>query len=427
MTAAPNLTADEGAVSPLVVTTEIGTIGPSSADLLEATMAKARAEKADAILLIIDTPGGLLTSTRSMVQTILNSDIPVIAWVGPKGARAASAGSFITMAADVAVMAPATNIGAAHPISAGLPSDEGDAADHSKIKILNDTVALAESIATTRVRNIEMARSFVLSSTSITAEEALEHRVIDLIAASETELWSQLDTRTISRGNSRPFTLKGRNVSLMRTERTWRHRILDFISDPNVFYLLFLAGIIGLGFELTHPGGIFPGVAGAISLLLALIAMSTLPINSGGLGLIILGIVLLIAELFVPSFGTLGIGGMIAFFLGSTLLFEQGSGLSLSMWTIVPVLLGIVVIGGFVGTATVRALRSNVATGQQGLESWVGKTVQAHRDFMGSEGFVRIEGELWKAVAPAHSTIFTGDQLRITGANGLVLTVEKLS
>lgn len=416
----------ENPTGPTIVSTHIGIIGPSSADILEAAVSKAKKVNANAILIVLDTPGGLLTSTRQMVQTILNSEIPIIVWVGPKGARAASAGAFITMAADVAAMAPATNIGAAHPVTAGISADKPEAEDTAKTKILNDTIALAESIATARGRNIEMARSFVLASESITASDALEHNVIDVIASDEADLLKKINQRQIIRDGAQARTLVTEDVKILHLDRTLRQQVLEMISDPNVFYLLFLAGLIGLGFELTHPGSIFPGVFGAICLLLALIAMSMLPVNSGGLGLIVVGIVLLIAELFVPSFGALGIGGFIAFFLGSTLLFDKESGLSISIWTILPVMGGIALLGWFVALVTLRALKASVSTGSQGLTEWIGRSVTAHRDFVESNGYVRIDGELWKAVSRSTVPVRADDRLKVVAVNGLELTVEKL-
>lgn len=419
--------AEEASGTPVIVSAEIGIIGPSSKDILESIIARANAVNAKAILITLDTPGGQLTSTRQMVQMILNSSIPIIVWVGPSGARAASAGSFITMAADVAAMAPATNIGAAHPIAAGLTPTTNERDDTANKKILNDTIALAESIATIRGRNIEMARSFVLASDAITADDALANNVIDIIASNHFELLAKIHRRQIKRAQGDTVVLDTKNTSILHFQKNWRHKLLEIISDPNLFYLLFLAGIIGIGFELTHPGAIFPGVVGAICLLLAMTAMSILPVNYGGLGLILIGLALFVAELFVPSFGALGIGGFAAFFLGSMLLFDKESGLSISLWTILPTMLGIGFISAIIGGATIQALRSRVSTGQQGMVDRIGQTVLAHRDFIDGQGYVRLDGELWKAISPDKEKIFAGDRLMIKSIIGLEITIKKIN
>lgn len=412
-----------GASDQPVVVTKAGTISPASVDILRSAMELALEENAAALVIELDTPGGLLESTRKMVQEILNAPVPVIVWVGPNGARAASAGSFITMAAHVATMAHATNIGAAHPVGVGLPTgkDGGDSKT-AMDKALNDTLAMAESIATTRGRNVELARSFVLASESITAEEALSNKVIDVLADSLEQLLAAIDGRkvTLQSGEERTLDLKGARI--VWHEKTLRHRVLEIVSDPNIFYLLFLAGIIGIGFELTHPGVIFPGVAGAISLILALVAMSVLPVNYGGLGLLLAGIVMMIAELFVPSFGTLGIGGIIAFVLGSLLLFDPATGLSVSLWTILP---GVIAVAGtmlFIGLVTLRVLRSSVNSGKEGMAGLIGEVT---RDFIGNSGHVRVNGEIWTAELPPGETARVGDQVTVSRVDGLKLCVER--
>lgn len=408
---------------PTVVVTQLGTISPASADILESAMRLAKEKQAVALVIELDTPGGLLESTRRIVRDILNAPIPVIVWVGPNGARAASAGAFITMAAHVAAMARATNIGAAHPVGVGLPtSKDGGDGKVAMEKALKDTLAMAESIANTRGRNVELARSFVLASESITAEEALANKVIDLLADSVDELLDGIVERPVKMesGSTINLTLKGARI--VRHEKHLRHKILEVVSDPNIFYLLFLAGIIGLGFELTHPGVILPGVAGAICLLLALVAMSVLPINYGALGLLLSGLVMMIAELFVPSFGALGIGGIIAFILGSSLLFDPATGLAISIWTILPGALAVAGVLAFIGFVTLKAMRSRVMSGQ---EAMVGARAEVLRDFAGNTGQVRVNGEIWTAELPSGETALSGDRVVVKKVDGLKLFVSR--
>ena len=411
------------ATTPVVIVSEIGIIGPASTDILASSIKVALENQASAVVLILDTPGGLLESARSMVQQILNAPVPVIVWVGPKGARAASAGSFITMAAHVAAMVPATNIGAAHPIGVGFSGnkDGGDGKIAAE-KSLNDTLAMAEAIAKARGRNVELARSFVLASESITSEEALSNKVIDLMASSLDELLSSASGKTVTLESGKNITLELKGARIVHFEKNIRHRLLEIISDPNLFYLLFLAGIVGLGFELTHPGVILPGVAGAICMILALTSMSILPINFGGLLLLVVGIVMMVAEIYVPSFGSLGIGGLIAFILGSSLLIEPEYGMTISIWTIIPGAAAIAGFLAFIGLVAVKAMRSRVKSGSEGM---IGKQAEVIRDFTGTTGPVRIQGEIWTGEVPSGETAVAGESLKISRIEGLKLFLEK--
>lgn len=411
------------AATPVAIVSEIGIIGPASTDILASSIKAAAENQASAVVLILDTPGGLLESTRVMVQQILNAPVPVIVWVGPKGARAASAGSFITMAAHVAAMAPATNIGAAHPIGVGFPGnkDGGDGKIAAE-KSLNDTLAMAEAIARARGRNIELARSFVLASESITSEEALSNKVIDLMASSLDELLSSASGKSVTLESGKNVTLELKGARIVHFEKSIRHRLLEIISDPNLFYLLFLAGIIGLGFELTHPGVILPGVAGAICMILALTSMSILPINFGGLLLLVAGIAMMVAEIYVPSFGSLGVGGLIAFILGSSLLIEPEYGMTISIWTIIPGAAAIAGFLAFIGLVSLKAIRSRVKSGSEGM---IGQQVEVIRDFSGTTGQVRIQGEIWTGEVPPGKTAVAGESLKISRIEGLKLFLEK--
>lgn len=412
-----------------VVHVELGVIGAASLDILEAAMREAEHQGASALIVSLDTPGGLLESTRTMVRDILNAKIPVVVWVGPKGARAASAGAFITMAAHVAAMAPATNIGAAHPIGIGFGSRNGSQKDSDSSiameKTVQDTLAMVESIAKTRNRNVEMARSFVLASESITAEEAVTGKVIDFMAGSLDEVVKLSSGKSITMGDGAQLTLDLTDARLVHFKKSIRHRTLEVLANPDFFYLLFIAGLIGLGFELTHPGAVFPGVAGAICMLLAMIAMSTLPVDLGALGLMLAGVAMMVAELFLPSFGSLGVGGFAAFVIGSMLLVDPSgsTGLGISWWTILPGALAMAAFLAFVGLVSLRAMRTRVHSGQEGM---IGKTARATKNFAAGQGHVRVDGEIWNAVnSEDGAEIAEGDELVIQAVDGLLLHVSR--
>jgi membrane-bound serine protease (ClpP class) len=418
-----------------VVTVELGVIGTASVDILESAMLQAERTGASALVICLDTPGGLLDSTRKMVREILNSKIPVIVWVGPKGARAASAGAFITMAAHVAVMAPATNIGAAHPVGlggigspSGEPQDDSQKNSNSRIamkKTLEDTLAMVEAIAKARNRNIEMARSFVLASEAITAEEALASKVIDFMADSVDDALTKATGKSIIIGNDPVVTLDLTSAKVVKFKKSIRHSLLEVLSNPDFFYLLFIAGLIGLGFELTHPGAIFPGVVGAICMLLALIAMSTLPVNLGAFGLMLAGVAMMVAELFLPSFGSLGVGGLAAFVIGSLLLVDPSgqAGLGISVWTVLPGALALAIFLAFIGIVSLKAMRGRVRSGQEGM---VGKTARASQNFVDGQGHVRVDGEIWNAkTLDLNCVVHDGDDLLVEAVEGLLLTVSK--
>ena len=412
------------AASWLVV--DIGIIGVASQDILETSLQQTQADKHSGLLIRLDTPGGSLDSTRSMVKSIMASQVPVVVWVGPSGSRAASAGSFITLAAHVAAMAPGTNIGAAHPVSL---TGDGENDSEIKRKAENDTEAFMESIAQTRQRNIEMARSFVTTSVSITAEQAKEHQVIDVIAKDINDLLSQIHGREVMLDSLQKIVLDTHNAQLVVFEKSYRQLLLEILSNPNFFYLLFLCGLIGLGYELTHPGLILPGVAGAISLILALVATSVLPIHFGALALMLTGIVFLVAEAFIPSFGALGIGGFLAFVLGSIFLVDPMNveGLRISLFTIIP---GALVIGATffgLGYLVFRSLNSRV---QSGAEALVGVDCVVLEDFVNDRGQVRAQGAIWSAslVSPleeGQEPIRKNDVLRVVRRQDLMLVVAR--
>ena len=398
---------------------EMGIIGSSSNEILQSALHRAKEESFDGLLIVLDTPGGALESTRTMVKAIMGADLPVVVWVGPSGARAGSAGSFITLAAHVAIMAEGTNIGAAHPVQAGGQDIEGDV----RQKIENDTVAFMESIATARKRNAEMAVSFVVNSVSITAREALEHKVIDFVIDDRHSLFAALNGREIILHDGRQISLVTDNVKTVTYEKNFREKFLEIISNPNLFYLLFVAGLIGIGFELTHPGSLFPGVLGGISLILALIATSVLPVNFGAMLLILVSIAFMVGEVFLPSFGILGIGGFIAFITGSILLVDPQNeqGLRIHWSTIVPAALS---VGGFGVWVSYLIVRSERSQEKSGSEAMIGQLAQVVQTFQGGTGKVRIGGELWNARQNSGPDLLIGNKAAVIGRNGLELIVE---
>src|SRR2546422_4486178 len=319
------------AVRPVSAIDIDGAITPITVRLLAAAIERAQADGSQALVVQLNTPGGLERSMRSMVQSILNSEIPVIVYVAPTGARAASAGVFITMAAHVAAMAPATNIGAAHPVGVGGQMDK-----ETVKKVENDAAAFARTIATERGRNVEWAEKAVRSSVSATEREAVKLKVVDLIADSVPDLLAKVDGRAVKTIKG-AVTLTTRDAPIKRIEVRFRDRFLALISDPNVAYILMMMGMLGIFFDLSNPGAILPGVIGGISLILAFFAFQSLPINWAGLLLILFGVVLLIVEIKVVSHGILTIGGVISMVLGSIMLYDvPDSSLSISWFVIIP-------------------------------------------------------------------------------------------
>ncbi|HEX5513286.1 MAG TPA: nodulation protein NfeD, partial [Gammaproteobacteria bacterium] len=325
------------AAEKVVVLELTGAIGPASSDYLERALRQPEVQGSQAIIIRIDTPGGLDTAMRDIVQAIIGSPVPVIAYVAPGGARAASAGAYILYAANVAAMAPGTNVGAATPVQLGAPGvlePESDGRQNEKSapqpknameqKILNDAVAYIRSLAALRGRNADWAEQAVREAASLGAAEALQRGVIDIVAADLNDLLRQLDGRTVTLGGS-TLTLATADAEVLRLEPDWRTRLLAVITNPNVAYILMLIGIYGLIFELAAPGSMVPGVLGGICLLLALFAFQALPISYAGLGLVLLGLAFIAAEAFVPRFGILGRGGVISFVIGSVMLFETNT------------------------------------------------------------------------------------------------------
>ncbi len=403
---------------------KIGIIGTASEDILNAAMEEVRKEGYAGLVIALDTPGGALENTRSMVKTIMAASFPVVVWVGPAGSRAGSAGAFITIAGHVAAMAPGTNIGAAHPIDAS-----GKDIDSEELgrKVTNDTVAFIESIAKARNRNVDMARSFVQTSVSITDTEALENKIIDFKAANSTELLAALNSRVITLDDKTTIKIDTKEAGLVPYQKTFRQKILEILSNPNLFYLLFMAGLIGIGYELTHPGMLFPGVVGAICLILALIATSVLPVSYGAAALILAGVGMLIAEAFLPSFGVLGVGGFVALVLGSVFLVDphNEAGQRISLLAIAPT--AVVIGGGFLalGYLIMRSERSAPKSGKEALVGSAGTVIQ---DFIEGKGQIRVAGAIWSAQLSelgrdSEFSANKGDEVVVNSVNGLNLTV----
>jgi membrane-bound serine protease (ClpP class) len=418
-----------------------GAISPAMADYVHRGLADAQKQGDTAVILRMDTPGGLSLSMRDIIHDILASSVPVISYVAPSGARAASAGTYIMYASHIAAMAPATNLGAATPVQiGGLPGTPPTSAPGGKAgkqaesqgqeggaearKVLNDAVAYIRGLATMRGRNVEWAESAVRNAASLTSTEALKLHVIDLIADNVPDLLKQCDGRRVRMADGE-ITLHTKGAVVVTVEPDWRTKLLAVITDPNIAYMLMLVGFYGLFFELWNPGYILPGVAGAICLLLALFAFQVLPVNYAGLALILLGIGFMVAEVFVQSFGALGIGGVIAFVIGSVMLFNTttpGYGVSIALI----LSLGILSALFFIGIAAM-AIKARMRPVVSGREEMVGLSGKARDTFAADahgryRGHVLAHGEIWQAESAV--PVADGTPVRITALNGLLLTVQ---
>jgi membrane-bound serine protease (ClpP class) len=392
-----------------------GVISPVTVRLVATAIDRAQAERSHALVIQLDTPGGLERSMRSIVQRMLNAEVPVIVYVAPTGARAASAGVFITLAAHVAAMAPATNIGAAHPVALGGGVDK-----ESLKKIENDAAAFIRTVALERGRNVEWAEKAVRQSVSATEREALRLKIIDVLADSLPDLLQKIDGRVVKTAKG-PVTLATRTAEVRPIAIGFRDRVLNVITDPNVAYVLMMLGMVGLLAELYNPGAIFPGVIGGISIILAFFAFQSLPINYAGLLLIVFGIVLLVAEIKIVSHGILGVGGVVAMSLGSLMLFDAPEiGFRISWWVLVPTVGATAGLFLFVVTAGLRALARRPMLGTSGLIGQLGVA----RGRLAPEGQVTVQGEIWRAVADGEP-IDEGGAVRVVDVQGLTLRVQK--
>ena len=415
------------AAAQVVVLELSGAIGPASSDYIERALRRPEVAQSQAIVLRIDTPGGLDTAMRDIVQAILAAPVPVIGYVAPGGARAASAGAFILYATHVAAMAPGTNVGAATPVQIGGPAPAADEPEGQQSdpqpknameqKMVNDAVAYIRSLAMLRGRNADWAEQAVREAASVSADAALELGVIELVAADMDDLLRQLDGRTVSlAGTDR--VLATANAHIVHLEPDWRSRLLAVITNPNVAYILLLLGIYGLMLELMAPGGLVPGVLGGICLLLALFAFQALPISYAGLALIALGLAFILAEAFVPSFGILGIGGVIAFVIGSIILFDTDTAafrISLEL------IIGLAIVSSLALLGLVLLLmRSHRQPVTSGADRMIGRIGEALYDFHG-RGQVRLDGEIW--TAHSETPLRKNQPVRVLARDGLKLHV----
>jgi len=392
-------------------------ITPAVADYITKGIDRSRAEGSAGVIILLDTPGGLDLAMRDIVKKLLTPPLPVIVFVHPSGARAASAGVMITMAASVAAMTPGTNIGAAHPVAIGI----GAKMDETMAKkVENDAVAYARGIAQKRVRNADWAEKAVRESVSIPAEEALRLNVIDVIASDIEDLLTKIDGTTIVLPSG-DVILDTKGAVVNKREMGLRDRILVTLSNPNIAYLLMMIGLAGLYFEFAHPGAILPGVVGGISLILAFFAMQTLPVNYAGVALILFGIILFIAEIKIVSHGMLSVAGVISLALGSVMLFESSSpALRVSLGVMIPTIVVISLFFVAVVSLAVKAQRGKPFTGVEGMIGREGTAVTpVHTD-----GKVLIKGEYWNA--SSGEPIEEGTDVRVIGVKGLKLEVEKI-
>jgi membrane-bound serine protease (ClpP class) len=415
-----------------------GAIGPATSRYVERGLEAAQARGSRLVILQIDTPGGLDTSMRDIIRAILASPIPVVSYVAPSGARAASAGTYILYASHIAAMAPATNVGAATPVSiggeespapAGAPGGAAAKDPHATApepgtpmerKVVNDAAAYLHGLAELRGRNVEWADAAVRKAASLSASDALKEHVIDLIARDIPDLLAQINGREVRLAN-RPVKLATAGLTVERVDPDWRTKLLSVITHPTIAYGLLLVGLYGLLLEGYNPGVMFPGVIGVISLMLALFALQILSVNYAGLALVVLGVGMIIAEFHVPAFGSLGLGGLVAFVVGSIILFDtETPGMAIG----VPLIAGVATVGGLAVFAIAflgaRAQRRPVVTGERVM---VGQSAEVVENF-NEKGQVRYAGELWNASTATPLRI--GQQVRIVKVKGLALWVEPI-
>lgn len=394
-----------------------GVVNPVMAEFISKSIVTAEDAGAGVIVMALDTPGGLDLSMRDIVKAILASEVPVVVYVSPGGARAASAGVFIAYAAHISAMAPGTNMGSAHPVQMG----GGEMDETMTKKVENDAVAYIKSLAAKHGRNIQWAEKAVRESVNITADEALELGVIDMVAENREELISKIDGMKVQVVMGE-ITLNTKGALIKEVEMNLRSRVLKAISDPNIAYILMMIGMLGIYFELSNPGVILPGVVGAICLVLAFYALQTLPVNYAGLILIVLAVVFFIAEVQVVSFGLLTIAGLVSLTLGSLMLFESSAPfMALSIWVLIPTV--VIVAAACVGImySVVTSRRQRPVSGLEALK--VDSGVVADEIDTDVEGHVFIEGEYWRAVST--EPLKKGDKVRVVAVDGLILKVEK--
>jgi membrane-bound serine protease (ClpP class) len=413
----------EPAEAPLVLTADVDAIiHPVSAEYMVATIDRADAAGAALVVFTLRTPGGLVDSTRTIITRMITAKTPVVVFIAPSGARAASAGFLLTIAADVAAMAPGTAVGAAHPVSGdGQPVDQTVAK-----KAASDVAAYARSLATQRKRNVSLAEQAVLESRAFTDGEALkaDPPLIDLTARDLADLLAQLEGRTITRFDGSQATLHTANARLEHVQMTWRQRVLSAVAHPQVAYLLFTLGTLGLTIELWNPGSVLPGVVGGLALLLAFFAFQILPVNYAGLALILFGLLLLVLEVKVASFGLLAIGGLVSLVFGSLMLFDAPvPELRLALGFVLPLMFGFAAVVLFLVKLAVDAQRRRASTGQAGMIAERGRALTAIP--AGGTGRVATHGEIWSATS--HEAIAVDEQVEVLAVDGLTLRVKRVA
>jgi membrane-bound serine protease (ClpP class) len=404
------------ALSQVIAVPVDGMVHPITVEIISHAIEQAQAAHAAVLLIRLDTPGGLLDATRQIVQQLSASPIPVITYVTPSGARAASAGFFILQAGDVAAMSPGTNTGAASPVLMGQQMDPV-----MREKVENDSAALLRSMTSRRGRNSQLAEEAVRKAKAFTEKEALDQKLIDLIASDEQQLFKQLDGREITRWDGRKEVLHVAGAAVTEVRRTVRERLMASIADPNIGFILLVLGALGIYVEFSSPGLIFAGVGGAILFLLGLSSLTILPINWVGVALLLLSVTLFVLEAKFTSHGVLGIGGTIAMVLGAMLLINGPPEVRIHLTTAVAVAVPFAAITMFLVSIVVQARRNKVLTGASGMVGEVGVT----RTALEPEGQVLVRGEIWDAVASA--TVPAGAQVRVKALAGLKLLVEPLA
>ena len=412
-----------------------GVIGPPIADYIVHELAVARPDQVRLIIVRMNTPGGLDTSMRQIIRAMLASPVPVVTYVAPNGARAASAGTYIAYASAIAAMAPGTNIGAATPVQVGgnpvLPSDQGqkkeqkqqdgkpgEPADAETRKVVNDAVAYIRSLAALHDRNADWAVEAVRSAASLPASEALSLHVIDIVADDVPDLLRKIDGRSVMVAG-KPQRLATADLDVVTVPPGWRTELLALVTNPNVAFILLLIGVYGLIFEFLNPGAVAPGLIGAISLIVAFYGLAFVPINYAGAALVLLGVALMVAEAHIGAFGALGVGGIAAFIIGSLMMFpEHAPGFTLSMGVVAGTAIGSAALLLFVLAALLRSHRRPVVTGSEALIGAEGETVS----WQDGEGRVRVKGEIW--LARSDTPLAAGSRVKVVGRDGLVLRVE---
>ncbi len=416
----PVIQKDEDTQAKKVIVISVdGSINPSSAEYINSGIKQAQHENAECMIIKLNTPGGLLKSTRVIVSDLLDSEIPVVVFVYPGGAQAASAGVFVTLAAHIAAMAPGTNIGAAHPVDL-----QGEQDSVMNEKATNDAAAFIRSISEKRKRNIQWAENAVRKSISITENEALKENVIDVIAASVPDLLKKIDGKevTVSAGTK---VLNTENAEVIDIEMDFKQKILNMLSDPNIAYILLMIGIYGIMFELYSPGAIFPGVVGGISLIVAFYSLHTLPVNYAGLALIVFAIILFIAEIKIVSHGLLTIGGIISLILGSIMLINTESTLEVIKISWFVILVIVIFTAAFFLFAIGFGIKAQTRKPTTGVEGIIGETGEAICD-LNPEGQISIHGELWNAESP-DGFIGKGTKVKVIRVSNLKLIVSKIT